>query len=87
MTIIEKVKEKLQAELDPVHMECEDFSDDACSGAKLELTVVSDKFTGKPPLARHRMVNSTLASYMEEIHALTIKAWTPAQDEAKKGSS
>mmetsp|Transcript_23462 Transcript_23462/g.38826 ORF Transcript_23462/g.38826 Transcript_23462/m.38826 type:complete len:87 (+) Transcript_23462:71-331(+) len=83
-TTVEKVKEKIQSELEADHIEINDFSDDVCDGAKLELLVVSAKFEGKPPLARHRLVNTALADLMDEIHALTIKAWTPAQYESKK---
>jgi acid stress-induced BolA-like protein IbaG/YrbA len=68
-------------------VECIDFSDANCDGAKLELTVVSAQFEGKPPLARHRLVNAALAEIMGEIHALTIKAWTPAQYESKKAET
>lgn len=75
---------KLQSELQTDHIECIDFSDDVCDGAKLDLVVVSEKFQGKPPLARHRLVNGALADMMDEIHAVTIKAWTPAQYESKK---
>jgi stress-induced morphogen len=38
-------------------------------------------------LARHRLVNAALAEIMGEIHALTIKAWTPAQYESKKAET
>jgi BolA protein len=55
-----------------------------CSGAKLELVVVSPKFEGVPLIKRHRMVNTVLSDYMNDIHALTIKAWTPSQYESKK---
>lgn len=78
---------KIQSELDVKHIECHDVSDTVCDGgAKLELLVVSSKFEGKSPLARHRLVNAALADLMEGIHALTIQAWTPAQYETKKGA-
>jgi stress-induced morphogen len=78
---------QIQTELEPEHLEITDFSDNVCDGAKLELLVVSAKFQGKPPLARHRLVNAALGDLMDEkIHALTIKAWTPSQYESKKGS-
>ncbi len=55
-------------------------------GAKVEVTVVSDAFEGKPLLKRHRAVNELFAEELasNEIHALTVKAWTPAQYEEKK---
>ena len=65
-------------------MECEDVSgNNSCDGgAKLELLVVSSQFEGKPPLARHRLVNAALNEFMNSIHAISIKAWTPAQHDS-----
>lgn len=49
-------------------------------GVHFEATVVSEAFTGKMPLARHRMVYATLGSLMgNEIHALALKTLTPAE--------
>ena len=76
---------QIHSDLEAQHIKCTDFSDNVCDGAKLDLLVVSSKFEGKPPLARHRLVNTALSDLMDDIHALTIKAWTPAQYEAKKG--
>ena len=78
---------QISQEFSPVHYECTDFSDDACDGAKLEVVVVSEKFVGVPLIKRHRMVNAAVGDYMNEIHALTIKAWTPEQYEKKKGET
>jgi acid stress-induced BolA-like protein IbaG/YrbA len=51
-------------------------------GVHFEALVVSDAFTGKLPLARHRMVYATLGARMGgEIHALALKTLTP--DEAR----
>ena len=52
-------------------------------GVHFEARVVSPAFTGKPPLARHRMVYATLGELMGgAIHALALKTLTP--DEAAK---
>ena len=56
---------------------------DGC-GAKFECVIVSEKFEGVQLLERHRMVNNLLP--MDEIHALQMKTWTPAQH-AKKVAS
>ena len=48
---------------------------------------MSEKFVGVPLIKRHRMVNAAVGDYMNEIHALTIKAWTPEQYEKKKGET
>ena len=68
-------------------VQCVDESD-GC-GAKLVLTVVSDDdFEKVPLLQRHRKVQKILkdAGYMDQIHALTIRAWTVKQWEAKKST-
>jgi stress-induced morphogen len=72
-------------ELQAAHVECNDVSDGSCGGgAKLELIVVTEKFEGLPLLKRHRLVNDCLAEYMPQIHAITMKTWTPKQYESKK---
>ena len=49
-------------------------------GVHFEAVVVSEAFTGKLPLARHRMVYATLGERMGgEIHALSLKTVTPAE--------
>ena len=46
-----------------------------------DVTIVSEAFVGKPPLARHRMVYDALGSLMEtDIHALSITASVPDKD-------
>lgn len=42
--------------------------------------IVSDAFTGLAPLARHRRVYDAIGDLMQtDIHALSIKARTPAE--------
>lgn len=44
-------------------------------------TIVSGAFDGKRPIARHQMVYATLGSKMatDEVHALSMKTFTPAE--------
>ena len=43
-----------------------------------DVTIVSDAFAGKRPLARHRLIYDALGTLMEtDIHALRIHASTP----------
>ncbi len=57
------------------------------TGAKFEVVVVSTQFDGVALVDRSRMVHDALgADVMGKIHALSIKAWTPAQYETKKSS-
>jgi acid stress-induced BolA-like protein IbaG/YrbA len=67
------------------HVECTVEASD-CGGARVEVTVVNESFTGKPPLKRHRLVNEVFGAELKsnQIHALTIKAYTPVQWETKK---
>ena len=45
------------------------------------INIVSERFAGLTPLARHRLVFSTLADLMQtDIHALSISASAPAED-------
>ena len=49
-------------------------------GVHFEARVVSTAFTGKLPLARHRMVYATLGDLMGgAIHALALKTLTPEE--------
>ncbi len=52
----------------------------ASGGGHFELEVVSQQFIGKSAIERHRMIFSALGDAMgTEIHALSIKAKTPAE--------
>lgn len=82
----ETIQQKCQDSLEgTTHVECTVEGSD-CGGARVELTVVSESFAGKPLLKRHRLVNELFDAELKgnQIHALTIKAYTPAQWEAKK---
>jgi acid stress-induced BolA-like protein IbaG/YrbA len=53
-------------------------------GVHFEATVVAEAFTGKLPLARHRLVYATLGDLMGgAIHALALKTLTPAERAAQ----
>ena len=49
-------------------------------GSHWQLTIVSEAFRGKNPVARHRMVYEALGDLMKrDIHALKIEALAPEQ--------
>ncbi|MDD4963409.1 MAG: BolA/IbaG family iron-sulfur metabolism protein [Gallionella sp.] len=49
-------------------------------GQHFEAVVVSDAFEGKSRIQRHQLVFKTLGDRMrEEIHALSIKTFTPQE--------
>ena len=53
----------------------------AGGGGHFVVEIVSDAFAGKSSIQRHRMVYDALGDAMQanEIHALSIKASTPAE--------
>lgn len=54
-------------------------------GRHFEAKVISDQFEGKSLLQRHRMVNAAVEKQIssDELHALSIKAYTPQQADEK----
>lgn len=78
----EYLKNKLLKELDASYVEVIDQSD-GCGG-KFACVVVSEKFKGKPLLARHRLVNTALEEELKSIHAFSQKTYTPEQWEEQK---
>ena len=55
-------------------------------GAHFEAVVVSAEFLGKSRVQRHQRVYQTLGDRMrEEIHALSIKTFTPQEWESAGG--
>jgi BolA protein len=76
------------ATLNPVALELQDESAQHAGhagtrpsgGTHWQLTIVSDAFRGKTPVARHRMVYEALGDLMKrDIHALKIEALAPEQ--------
>lgn len=53
-------------------------------GVHFEATVIAAQFTGKMPLARHRLVYATLGELMGgAIHALALSTLTPEEVAAR----
>jgi BolA protein len=83
MDLAATIRERL-ASLDPVAIELLDESGRHAGhagaksgGSHFRLTIVSDRFSGKDKLARHRMIYAALGTLMDrEIHALAIHAQT-----------
>lgn len=76
----------LQA-LEPLHLDITDESHKHAGheGARdgrghFAMDIVSEAFTGLAPLARHRRVYQAMGAMMQtDIHALSIRARTPAE--------
>ena len=82
---ISEIERLLQEAFQPSHLLVKDQSHlhAGHAGAKdgrghFDVTIVSDVFKGKRPLARHRLIYDALGTLMEtDIHALRIHASTP----------
>ena len=80
----EAIRERL-ASLAPVSLDLRDESAQhaghagaASGGGHWQLTIVSEAFRGKSPVARHRMIYEALGDLMKrDIHALQIEAFAP----------
>jgi BolA family transcriptional regulator, general stress-responsive regulator len=84
---VSRIRAQLEAQLAPTDLRIDDDSAQHAghAGARdgrghFSVRVVSAAFSGKPPLARHRLVYSALAQMMQtDIHALTIQAFSPEE--------
>ncbi|MDX1480807.1 MAG: BolA/IbaG family iron-sulfur metabolism protein [Woeseiaceae bacterium] len=57
-------------------------------GVHFEAVVVSEAFAGKSRIARHQLVYASLGALMgNEIHAMSIRAATPAERDQREDST
>ena len=80
------IEQRLRAALEPERLTIVDDSAahaghaGAREGGHFTVHIVSAAFDGKTPVQRHRLVNAAVADLMRrEIHALSIRAWTPEE--------
>ena len=92
MTLAETIRERLQA-LDPVSLQLVDESEQhhghagwrEGGGTHWRLAIVSHRFAGRTPVARHRMVYEAIGELMHNpIHALAITASSPEEAKGKQ---
>ena len=83
MEIKREIKKRLEEKLDLIHFEIKDFTGRHLNhklhdgGFHLETTIVSDDFTDKTLIERHRVVYDAMGELMKhEIHALSMKTLT-----------
>lgn len=89
-TVQDTIERKISDRLKPVYLEVRNESHmhnvPPGSESHFKVTVVADQFEGKMPLARHRMLNETLASELAgPVHALSLHTMTPGEWEEKSG--
>ncbi len=87
MTTIDQIKDRL-ARIHPISI---DIFDDSAShaghagvqetgGGHYELSIVSETFSGKSTIQRHRIIYECLSDLMPgAIHALSIQAFAPEE--------
>ncbi len=81
------IRERLTEALAPQDIDVEDVSHEHAGhegaksgGGHFNLLIVSDAFNGQSPIKRHRMIYDALGEAMKhEIHALSIRAYTPEE--------
>lgn len=56
------------------------------SESHFKVTIVSDQFTDKKLVARHRLVNQALSNELSHIHALALHTFTPDEYVARAGT-
>jgi len=83
---VQMIRECLQSALSPLRIEIVDDSHKhaghagAQGGGHFSVTLVAEIFAGEKPLQRHRRVYDALGSAMhKDIHALSIRAYTPQE--------
>ncbi|WP_020558637.1 BolA family protein [Thiofilum flexile] len=55
------------------------------SESHFKVTLVSERFTGKTLVSRHRLVNQALSIELSQIHALALHTLTPEEYFARAG--
>ena len=92
---IEKIRAALQAALQPESLLIEDESHKhaghagaATGRGHFHVEIVAQGFAGTPLIARHRRVYEALGALMQtDIHALSLRARTPAEAAAEPSAS
>jgi BolA protein len=83
---IQLIQDRITAALSPTDFNIVDNSEQhaghagAKSGGHFEVTIISKQFAGLPLVKRHQLVYAAVQDLMNtEIHALSIKAYTPEE--------
>lgn len=88
MSVEESIKDKLKKAFTPSrlevlnesHMHAGHAGSPGTGESHFRVEIVSDTFTGKSRIERHRLVNEALAAELAgPVHALAIKAKTPTE--------
>ena len=80
----QRILEKLQSSLQPMHVQVTDESHmhsvPEGSESHFKVVVVSERFTDQKLIGRHRLINKLLRDeFGSGLHALALHAWTPEE--------
>jgi acid stress-induced BolA-like protein IbaG/YrbA len=80
----ESMRERVRKRLEKAFGGAVDVRDLTGTDNHFEVQVVSAEFEGKTPVERHKLVYAPLLDWIEDdtVHALSVRAYTPAQHEA-----
>ena len=80
----ESLRERVRERLEEHFGEMVEVHDLTGTDNHFEVRVVSAEFEGKTPIERHKLVYAPLRDWIDDdtVHALSVRAYTPAQHES-----
>lgn len=92
MSVQQRIEQKVRERLNPAYLlvENESHQHNVPEGAEshFKVTVVAADFESKSLVARHRVLNETLADeFKAGLHALALHTYTPAEWMQRQGSA
>jgi len=80
----ESLRERVRERLEEHFGEMVEVRDLTGTDNHFEVRVVSPEFEGKTPIERHKLVYAPLRDWIDDdtVHALSVRAYTPAQHES-----
>ncbi len=76
---LQEIKERIEKNLETTHVQIQDLG----GGDHIRAIVVSPKFKGLPLIRQHKLILDLFVEEINsnEVHALTVKTFTPEQFE------
>lgn len=80
----QSLRERVRVRLEEHFGEMVEVRDLTGTDNHFEVRVVSAEFEGKTPIQRHKLVYAPLRDWIDDdtVHALSVRAYTPAQHES-----
>ena len=90
MKVVQSALEQALQSLTPTHLELLNESHMHAvppgSASHFKLVIVSQEFDGLNAVKRHQTVYRTLGDLMQQIHALALHTYSPAEWQARNGA-